>query len=733
MFLILIKCIAAAVEHSAEHSSDTTGIANSAEAAVMPAIRGICGVCERELPASHTDAEGAQPGTTTYSSDLQCPLCGANILHLVCALQCPSQIMCRNCGQAIYCRTAGLDSFIQQLRHGDLNTMTTGAHRRALDVLKPIGRNLMIMTLCAYDMSNDELNLLSEIALSAGADYQEVVETIRHITEIKDILRAPTGKIIARLTNMQTLATGLLILEIAIMPHFIAEANEEQVIALVELLARYREVSAHASGALLRKIVDLIDTVGSVLFGNNDIKRILQALISRGSCAMIKHMVGRYRFSHQFTYNDTCFIIEQYTTACTYSDETFIPLLIFLVNGNAGAMASKYKIRRLADMLLQRNSNICNTDAYKKMQRMAEKCEQDSVCTVNAVASYVCAFDSSDFNLSEDIFCAILGIWDAKKIPEFLMKIIQFAGNAHIIRHIPISWMQVNIDVCINIAKQAMTYENCAMLEEILIAFINTKQPSRNMRCLFEDLLQSNCRDYVGIILKTVSSRKLRYLKDSDISDWLLEQLVSHKVYWCIPYFKKQIRDKKRYGQVLCQHRREIMNTAATGELRLSPLFREIVRYDARNTFFIENIQEYLEALLRVSTDKYVIMRLLVKMCVTRPFDHVVVSDKMEDIYELLKMQQEFIFYLDVLYYALQHRRQKSCLKALIMDDLECMAAKNSWALASMDKGALYRRKGFKRCRGNKCTNSKCRYCEIVYNVALRDLLAALWYARANQ
>lgn len=137
---------------------------------------------------------------------------------------------------------------------------------------------------------------------------------------------------------------------------------------------------------------------------------------------------------------------------------------------------------------------------------------------------------------------------------------------------------------------------------------------------------------------------------------------------------------------------------------------------------------------MRASASRYAVQRLLIEMCSTRAFKNTISADKIAAIYGLFKAQQDCFFYLDAFYYALRHTTQKNCLKSLLMDDLErSTTAKNGWALASMSYGALYQRGTHIRCGGYKCASQRCKYCEIVSGVAIKDLLAALRYAQVSQ
>lgn len=176
------------------------------------------------------------------------------------------------------------------------------------------------------------------------------------------------------------------------------------------------------------------------------------------------------------------------------------------------------------------------------------------------------------------------------------------------------------------------------------------------------------------------------------------------------------------------------MSAAVTGEFHFSPLVHETIRYDAKSNFFVENLQEYLAALLRASTDKYVVQRLLIEICSTRAFDRMLRDNSMDAIYDLFRMHRDCLFYMNAFYYALQHTSQRNYFKILIINTLnEGAAAGNCWNGSGTENRLL--QQGWKhiRCNGCSCIGTGCKHCEIAYDVAFRDLLAALRCAQANQ
>lgn len=727
MHLFLVRCIMATVGRSAANPGDCAHTFGLSE---LPAVRSICSVCEDEVSDNCVDA---QTGIAAALNSIRCPRCGANFVHLKCAPRSLSRIRCHGCEESVCCKTAELDAFIEQLRNGNTGPEDIAASRRVLDNLKSVGCNLMIITLHAYDMTVDELNLLKKATREAGAYYQDIMAAADHIIKVRNISCTQADGIVALLTDMHDITAGLLVLDTMITPHFIAQASNGQIIALIKLLAGYRGVCADISCALVKKTISIANMLRIVQFSNYNISHLLSGLIKSGSCAMVKHLIGRHRFGHQLTCDSACFIIEQYAASNCYSDEAFIPLLVFLINGSTDRKSSKHRLQKLASCFLRWKRDAGNSEIRSKLQRMARECEKSTAGTKSALATYSRAFGDGEFALSEDLFNVITNAWDAKST--FVNAIGRARGTTavHIARHISFSWTRRNARIYIGIAMQAIAQEDFATLEYVLAILMNMRQTSENMRRLFENLLRSNCRDYLGFVLRIVNYEKLHYLKKKNMTDWLLDQLICYKMYWCIPYLERHVNDKRRYLQAVSQYRQEIMSAAVTGKFRFSVLFHEVVRYDAENTFFIENLREYLDALLRASTDRYVVQRMLIEICTTRAFYRTINGDGMAAIYRLFKAHPDCFFYIDAFYYALHHTTQKNCLKILIMDDLERCAIRNRWAATIMGCGTLCPKYACAKCNGYKCISVECRYCEIFSTVEFGDLLAALRYARASQ
>lgn len=737
--LILIRYIAAAATHSAAYVGDAACPGDGMHAVGPAAQPGVCSVCWAGVfdTNTNTGAGDLWSNAETYFNSGKCPHCGRSTVHLGCALSSLYQVNCHGCNGAVCCRFDELDRIIEQLRNGDAETVSTEALRSSLGDLEPMEHSLMILTFHSYDMTISELLSLKKFVGNAngvGACYPNVVYVINCIIWSKSIVHMKANEMAALLADAQALAVALPILGMAITPHFIAEAKEEEIVALIKLFAGHRGANAGISGALVKKVIDLTDIMRIVRFSNDGIKDLLCGLISSNSCAAAKHLIGRYRFGHWLANDDVCAIIEQYAAACIYDDEAFMSLLVFLVNENVDVVSCEHYMMQLSDKLSERNGGTATTQAHQKLQSVVQKCRSNTVSMRSAVDNYARAPGDGDFRLDEDVFCMVARIRNPQS--EFVRLLGRARGTkvAHIVRHAPISWTRKNAKFCMDVAEQAIEQENLAMLEEAFAAFRSTRQSPQNMRHLFDILLKSGHSSYAGLALKIISYYKLRHLKRKSIADWLLAQLLERKEYWCLPYFKGLVDEKERYRRAISHHHQEIMGAAVFGEFQFSPMFHGIIRYDVENVFFMENLREYLGVLLKASSDRYVVQRLLIDLCTTRLFSRGVNENNVAVVYELLREHRDRIFYIDAFYHALRYTMQKNCLKVFMINDLEeGMFARNRWAVASMASGALCQIKKYKKCRSLGRAGSHCGYCEIISTVAFGDLIAMLRYAQANQ
>lgn len=730
--LVLARCVAAAVEQSAACFGAATYPEDGSYAAGFFEYPGACSVCGMEVLGGSTGLGNVWNDANAFFDCGKCPFCGWNTIHLGCALGSQYQVNCCNCGGAICRRFNELDVFIERLRSDNGELVNDHIYYCALDGLKSMEHSLIILTLRSYDMTIDELAVLKNSARRGGMCYSNVTYVADCIMRVKSVARAQIREIVTFTANARALAVVLPILSSVVTPHFVAEAGEEQTETLIKLFAGHRGANAGISGALAKRVIDLADILGSVQYTNNGIKALLYGLIGSNSCSVVKHLIGRHRFSHQFTDDNICAIIEHYTASCAYDDEAFVPLAIFLVSGDNDIASIKHKIQRLIERLLARNSEAAATPAYIKLQEIFKRCKLGAVSIMNAINKYACIPEDRDASASEDLFCAIVGTWDARNVFVQVIGGVPEEKGARAVRYIPSSWTRREAKICVSIAEQAIRQKNFAVLEEVLITLMNVKQLFRNMRWLFENLIKSNNQDSIGLMLRIINYAKLYRLKNNGITDWLLEQMVGCERYWCVPYFRGLVKNKARYEQIISERRQEIIEAIVLSDFRFSPIMRDVIRYDTGSAFIIENLWEYLSVLLKAPADRHIVQRVLIETCSMQAFDRMINERKMAAIYELFKEQQDCIFYLDAFYYALRHTTHRKGLKILLIDALEDnTVAKNQWVIASMASGALHRMKEHERCHGYKCIG--CEYCKIVYHIPIEDLLAALRYARINQ
>lgn len=354
--LILIARIAAAAGHSAfqaEGIACAGYIAGNFVLSAQPGSSGTCSVCGTMVLDAGNGPGDIRKTAAAYFESGKCPYCGYNTVHLGCAISSLRQVNCRGCGEAICLKFAELDALVECIRKGGADSVDADGHFRALNGLEQMGHCLAILTLYSYDTTTDELELLKRFANKIGgageADtkYPNIEYAISCIAWVRSIFHANASELVILLMDAHMLAVALPILDMVITPYFIAQAKKAQTLVLIKLLAGYRGAFTRASSILLERIVSLTNFVGALQIDKSEIKDLLAELVRSDSCAAIRHLIGRYRFSHRLWEDEACAIIEQYAVSCAYSDETFLPLLMFLVNGNAGVIPNKLKISQL--------------------------------------------------------------------------------------------------------------------------------------------------------------------------------------------------------------------------------------------------------------------------------------------------------------------------------------------------------------------------------------------------
>lgn len=716
---------------------------NTAGDFIQPIVPDLCSVCNTKLFPGDADAKGINDKVPAKLDAVICPWCQNSIVHLECALVNLSYIVCQSCGYTIYFRFDELGGLVQQLCTGEAEMVDMGTRESAFNILESMGQGLAALSLFTYNMTIDELIMLKQMAISTNKYYPNILASIDFIIQINTISCMFIGKLVSPQINVQALAAALPILHAVITPYFIEHACNEQVVALIKTVAGLRRVNDVICGEIIKKIVDISNVMGIKLLGNNNVRNLIHGLIDLNSCDMIKHIIGRYRFSHRFVDSDVYYMIERYMFENTYCDASFMPLLVFLVNGNIAVTSSKNKILQITTKLYHRNNNISQTPVYQKLLLIAERCNNSFISINDAVAEYINGRVNGDFYVNENLFCALIAPGSQGLMGAFISLIEddQCAESAYIYRHLPNNWIYNSGLIYLDLIRKAVLFEKQAILEEMLIYIANTKQSFKTMRDLFELLLSSKYRDYAGLMLKISGYSKFLMMKQNGTIEWLFKELVEHGMYWCIPYLEIYIKNKHNYSRIIAKNSLKIMDGTMANESCFSRLFYEIIKFDIKNSFLIKYFPEYLEALLHQNTSKYTIQHILIIASFNRAFKISSSVEMITAIYELLKKQADCFFFLNAFYNMLQSQKKKNYLKKLIIIDLEENAtAKSSWVIKNSQKdGILSNFKGYGEQSKCECKSydikkmGDCKHCALAYNIEIADLFAALRYARDNQ
>lgn len=760
-FAILAKCVAASVQQLAAYNEDAMDIEEAMDATMPSEQSDACSICETVFFNNKNTADGDVLNTAgAYLDGEECPHCGHETIHLGCALTSSLPIKCHHCRESVCCRSAELDEFVRQFRAGSIKTgpVNRDAHLRAFSGLDSMSRSLIVLTLHSYDMAIYELKLLQGLvekignAINTNRRYSNLICTINSIVWIKSVISAQfDGDLFELVTDMRQFALALPVLDTVITPCMVRKASEEQIITLIMYLAGYEGIYTKSSDALIKKIIELSNIMRVVEVKDSIIKELLNDLIDKDKCNLIKYLIGRHCFSHRLTDKDVCAIIEQYASKCAYKDETFVPLLAYLVNGYTNRFITRNKTSEFIEKILHQLGSDSNSAVCAKLQAILRKCRPSAVRIEDAMDRY--AYDAEEFNLSEDLFCAVNGSVMAKSTFGKLIRRIKGERGAGIIRHMPNIWIRRDDNIYIDIMGQAIEQEDAAVVEEILPVFVRTRQSLEDVCKLVDSLLKTNCRDYAGLALMLTYKRVFGRLKKYMPTDALLNSILKKGIFWYAPYFKWIVSNGENYIRKTKKFCSEIINGAVTGEFRFSQIYHKIIRYDPENIFFIENLPDFLEALFRATVSKCTIQRLLIEMCSTQVFRDIVGEDKLIAIYELFKRQPDQFFYLDTLCQALSHEPQQtygpyltqhprknyepqqSCLKTIMLDDLEALTANESQeARDSLCNGVLRERKECVRCNSIECNALSCKNCRLNKTISFRNLLIVLRrYAQAHQ
>lgn len=545
---------------------------------------------------------------------------------------------------------------------------------------------------------------------------------------IDPVARMHIGELTDSLADWRRLTIALPVLDAVVTPQFVARASGEQAVALIRLLAGHSGFNVGLSAALVEKIIYFADIIKARWVSDDSIKKLIYELISDGKCAVLKHLLGRHCFCHKFSVEEACEILEEYSSKCMCSDESFVPLIAYLVLGYASEIPCADYISGIGSMLLDRNPGAAKTPLYARIWYIQENSRHGNVSISDAIDSYACASDDRSFNASEDLLCAIIS--DERNRDAFADMQEQIRGTraAHAARHILRNWIQHNTLFCANTMREAIAQRNFAVVDVVLPIFMNTKQTGKTMDDIFGEMKENSCLDYVAMMEYSTNDGKFKYLKRNSLMKLLKEE----EAPWSILYLagKTNVRNRACNDQNIRENCEHTMNKIVAGRHNFSPLFHEVLRYDTANLFIARNILVYFRELLGVHTSRHTIERLLREVCSPEIVKNKMDVTKMADIYKLFETHPDSILYLDTFYHALSHRAHRNGLKIIIIRKLEAKkTAKNRWVVESMKNGVLYRRRKCKHCDGYRCTKEECDYCELISGIAFKDLVAALRYA----
>lgn len=740
---ILMKCAAAAGQHDAPAEvrarSEDTAAGQSASCAEDAMDVG--GSAEQSYPCSVCRGAVCGAGRATgdvwhdddaYYDGGKCQFCGSITIHLGCALGSLHPVSCSSCGSGMIRHLDSLDKLIKQLQMGRMAFENAHAHLCALDALEAMDHSMIVLMLRPYDLTDGELESLEEFTKSmSGTEgrYSKTLLMIISMQWVKSVISIQfPNDIFDFVIDTREFAIALPFLDIVITPFFILKASGNTIIELIKFLAHYKGPCTNTRNALMIKIVDLVDIKKTTPLKKDLIMNLLADMIKSGSCLMIKHLLGRYNFCHKLTDNEVCAILEQYALKYDYDEETFMPLFAYLANSHTSTFSVKHRARIFIKRL-----SLLKSSAEAYVSQLLDKYKLGTMDVKDAIANY--KFVDGEFNLSSDLLYAIDNIQAARSEYIRLIANNKEAGNVHIFRHIPIAWMHADGASFFNAMKEAIREGNHTLLEEILVSFANLSQNPKIRSDAFTLLLNHGCQDYAGLLLKIISNHNIIfYLKKKGFTDRILKQLVDNGVYWCIPYFKSYVQDEMYYEEVIKDHRQDIIDAIAKGAFRFSPVFREMVQYDSENYFLIKNLPDYIEALLKASTNRYTVQRLLIEIASTGMFKKIFLVDKMIATCTPLMKEPEWAFYLDAFYYALQPESRKICLKKLILGALgEIRNNKNQQIIDRFGNGILGKIKKPGKCSGFFCGRKACKSCSLCKELPFEDFIIVMRCVKAEQ
>lgn len=452
-----MRCMAL-IKRTAAHSKDAMDFEDAVATAEQSDA---CRMCEKTFFSTENTTGGIWNVPGAYFNSGKCQQCGHKTIRLGCALTCLLPIRCYACRNDICAGPDALTKLIEHLRNGgaDPRPADNKICLDALDGLESMEHSLMVLVLHSYDMTLDELKELQRFIKDTGKPYSNIGRMIDGLLWVKSVVRAPSiKKLFGFLTDTWKLTIALQILGTVITPNLIARAGDEQILTLVCLFAMHKGIYADMSNALMKRVIELANTIKIVDFGDDSIEKFLTHLITSDNCAILKHLLGRHRFSHKFTDDKACSIIKRYARRGIYRDETFIPLLVYLANGFSGRSPTWDRAQILIACFSQYANSACNPAFYTILRALFKKCCTSAVSIENAVAEY--EHNEKDFKLSENLFCANNGTCQPKVDFPRIISTVSGVRAVHIFRHVPNNWIHKKASIYFDAVKQAMEVES---------------------------------------------------------------------------------------------------------------------------------------------------------------------------------------------------------------------------------------------------------------------------------
>lgn len=702
----------------------------------QPPFRDACDICKMEIPRDAINAQGE--AFTKKINVIRCSWssCRHGLAHLECVPNDLAKITCHVCRYVTLLRREELSKVVQGVRTGSIESISILDQQMAFNTLELMDDDYIAMVLALYYMSYEELKSLESIIAGTGKDYPKVIMRIRCLALAYDLHYMRPHELLEVISNPQSLAAVLPDLYAVITPYFIKNINSEQIITLISQIAAQRTANITLRNNLIEKIAYLTDMLSENIFYRADIQNLILRLIASNSCDVLKCLIGKVKFVHSLLEFEIFKLVDRYArSGYEYSDATFVPLLVYLMNEYKHPKGFKVCMEQAWKEICKMGHGS-DLPVCKKLQSISKSCSS-AASIEDVVETHMGMLSDTEFCVHEDLFCAI-NIYDPADSLGVLANLVengQDVAAAHFFRYFPVKWITSSSEIYADLAVEAIEAESLVFFEEIFVRLMLIKYRCNYLRKIAESLLKSNYQDYVGLLLKINSLRYIGFGKG--ITNWLFSQLDKRSIIWCIPYLNITELDKNSKAKTMetLEDSLEIMKATMASGPYFSPLLHEVVKYDLGCEFFTKHLLEYLEALLGASTSKYIFQRLLVNILSNEALWRFIGAEDMAKVHEILERQPDFSFYLNAFYNALQYHSQRNYLKELIIGDLEKNAS--PWVVVNNVKaGRLHERKQHVKCNdcGEFCFRQDfegCEYCTLTHKIPLEDLLTALCHCKA--